>query len=295
MDLAELEIFRAVALEQSVTRAARSLDRVQSNVTTRVKQLEEELGVALFLRDSKRMTLTPEGQRFLAYAEQLLALAEEARQSMRRDVPTGKLRVGSMESSAASRLPRPLARYHGKWPDVQIEIQTGTTQALIDSLLAHRLDCAVVAHPAEGTPATLDMDVLGPGLEGAFLFTEELLLVLPPGHPPVRAPQDILPRSLATFARGCTYRMCAEAWLAGGAETPRPAPNMLELASYHAILACVAAGSAVAILPRSLLALHPDATALQTVPVRTAHTFLVRRSGFITSAYEAFLQELQRG
>lgn len=294
MDLAELEIFRAVALEESVTRAAKTLDRVQSNVTTRVKQLEEELGVALFLRDSKRMTLTPEGQRFLGYTERLLALAEEARQSMRSEVPSGTLRVGSMESSAASRLPRPLARYHGKWPDVEIEIQTGTTQALIDALLAHRIDCAVVAHPSEGAPDTLDMDVLGPGLEGTFLFSEELLLVLPHSHPPVRTPQDIKLRSLATFSRGCTYRLCAEAWLASG-EGPRLTLNVLELASYHAILACVTAGSAVAILPRSLLALHPDAAGLQAVPVRTAHTLLVRRSGFATSAYEAFLTELQHG
>jgi len=294
VDLAELEIFRTVAREESVTRAARALDRVQSNVTTRVKQLEEELGVALFLRDSKRMTLTPEGQRFLGYAEQLLALAEEARQSMRAGEPSGRLRVGSMESSAAARLPRPLARYHGKWPQVQIEIQTGTTQALVDALLAHRIDCAVVAHPGEGAPDTLDMDELGPGLEGSFLFSEELLLVLPPSHPPVRAPQDLVLRSLATFSRGCTYRLCAENWLAGGAG-PRPALNMLELASYHAILACVTAGSAVAIVPRSLLALHPDAAGLQTVPVRTTHTFLVRRQGFTTAAYQAFLQELQHG
>jgi DNA-binding transcriptional LysR family regulator len=294
VDLAELEIFRAVALEESVTKAARALDRVQSNVTTRVKQLEEELGVALFLRDSKRMTLTPEGQRFLGYTERLLALAEEARQSMRGDVPSGTLRVGSMESSAASRLPRALARYHGKWPDVRIEIQTGTTQALVDALLAHRIDCAVVAHPSEGAPDTLDMDVLGPGLEGTFLCSEELLLVLPPSHPPVRTPQDIALRNLATFARGCTYRMCAQDWLASG-EGPRRALNMLELPSYHAILACVTAGSAAAILPRSLLALHPDAANLQTLPVRTAHTFLVRRAGFTTSAYAAFLQELQHG
>ncbi|MGO4325992.1 LysR family transcriptional regulator [Cupriavidus sp. 2TAF22] len=294
MDLAELEIFRAVALEESVTRAAKALDRVQSNVTTRVKQLEEELGVALFLRDSKRMTLTPEGQRFLGYTERLLALAEEARQSMRADLPSGTLRVGAMESSAAARLPRPLARYHGKWPDVRIEIQTGTTQALIDALLAHRIDCAVVAHPGDGAPEALDMDALGPGLEGSFLFSEELVLVLPPSHPPVRSPQDLTLRSLATFSRGCTYRMCIEDWLASS-DGPRPVLNMLELSSYHAILACVTAGSAVAIVPRSLLALHPDTAALQAVPVRTAHTFLVRRSGFMTSAYAAFLRELQHG
>ena len=100
MELAELEIFRAVAREQSITRAAKRLDRVQSNVTTRVKQLEESLGVSLFQRDSKKMLLTPEGGRLLDYADRLLALADEARQSMRSDAPSGPLRLGSMESSA---------------------------------------------------------------------------------------------------------------------------------------------------------------------------------------------------
>ena len=75
MDLSSLEIFRCVAEEQSVTRAAARLQRVQSNVTTRIRQLEEDLGVALFLRDGKRMALTDQGREFLAYAEKLLALA----------------------------------------------------------------------------------------------------------------------------------------------------------------------------------------------------------------------------
>ena len=105
MDLSSLEIFRAVAREASVTRAAQQLQRAQSNVTTRIRQLEEDLGVELFLRDGKRMSLTERGSEFLAYAEQLLALADEARQSMHPAEPGGRLRLGSMESTAASRLP----------------------------------------------------------------------------------------------------------------------------------------------------------------------------------------------
>jgi DNA-binding transcriptional LysR family regulator len=293
VELAELEIFRAVAREQSITRAARVLDRVQSNVTTRVKQLEESLGVSLFLRDSKKMTLTPEGQRLLGYAEQMLALAEEARQAMRADAPSGTLRVGSMESSAATLLPKPLGRYHAAWPEVELNVTTGTTQSLVDAVLDRRLDCAVVAHP--GTSATRDLDIaeLGAGLEGTFLKTEELVLVLPATHPKVRRPQDVTLRHLAAFARGCTYRRCAEAWLEEAGDDVRRSLSVVEMPSYHAILAYVAAGSAVAIVPRSLLALHPDKSEFQTVPVRPAHTFLIRRAGFTTSAYEAFQRELR--
>ncbi len=293
MELAELEIFRAVAREQSVTRAARVLERVQSNVTTRVKQLEEGLGVTLFLRDSKRMTLTPEGQRLLDYAERLLTLAEEARQSMRSDTPSGKLRIGGMESAAATLLLKPLAQYHASWPDVDLIVTTGTTQGLVDAVLDHRIDCAVVAHPGTAAARHTDIRELGEGLEGIFLKTEELVLVLPATHPKVRRPQDVTLRQLAAFSRGCTYRRCAEEWLEQGGDEVRRMLAVVEMPSYHAMLAQVSAGSTVAIVPRSLLAIHPDASGFQTVPVRPVHTFLVKRSGFTTSAYEAFARELR--
>ena len=78
MDLAALEIFRAVAAEGSVTRAAERLGRVQSNVTTRVQQLEEQLGAPLFLREGRRMLLTPAGESLRGYADRLLALLPRA-------------------------------------------------------------------------------------------------------------------------------------------------------------------------------------------------------------------------
>lgn len=295
MELAELEIFRAVAAEQSVTRAARTLERAQSNVTTRIKQLESSLGVSLFHRDSKRMTLTPEGERLLGYADQLLTLAEEARQSMRGAVPSGTLRVGSMESTAAARLPKPLMHYHAAWPDVSVEIQTGTTGALVDDVLNHRLDCALVAHPGTAPARKADMAELGPGLDGTWLYAESLVLVLPAGHPAVHAPDDLRVRQLAVFARGCTYRGVAEAWLQQGSDDTRRQLKVQEMPSYHAILASVSSGAAVGIVPRSLLALQRDESALQVVPLRTVHTYLIRRAGFSTIAFDTFLKALRHG
>jgi len=294
MDLTELEIFRTVAQEQSVTRAAAVLDRAQSNVTTRVKQLEESLGVSLFRRDSKRMMLTPEGQRFLGYANRLLALAEEARQSMQQAVPTGRLRIGSMEAAAASRLPHPLARFHQQWPDVEVEIQTGTTQFLADAVAGHRLDCAIVAHPSPELSRSGPSPDFGAGLEGTYLFTEELVLVVPASHKRVRRPSDLEVRSLAAFARGCTYRQCALDWLGSEGDGVQREIKVLEMSSYHAMLASVSAGAAVAIVPKSLLEQHRYTLDVQTVNLRKVHSYLIRREGFHTVAYEAFLEELQR-
>ena len=111
MNHTTLEIFKTVAQERSVTRAAKRLGRAQSNITTRIHQLEEELGVELFARGNKRMLLSPAGEHFLGYALKILSLAEEARQALHPATPGGNLRMGAMDATAASRLPPLLPRH----------------------------------------------------------------------------------------------------------------------------------------------------------------------------------------
>src|SRR5690242_7854709 len=118
MDLSDLRIFSTVVSEGSVTRAAARLHRVQSNVTTRVRQLEDKLGTSLFIREGKRLHLTPAGQVLLGYADRLLALADEARTAVLDPQPRGTFRLGAMESTAAVRLPEPLSRFHRLYPEV---------------------------------------------------------------------------------------------------------------------------------------------------------------------------------
>ena len=280
MDFVALEIFCAVAAEGSVTRAAQRLQRVQSNVTTRVRQLEDAVGCALFLREGKRIALTPEGQTLLAYAQRLLALAEEARQALQPSQPQGRLRLGAMESTAASRLPGPLARFHGQWPGVALELSTGASQGLLDRLRAHTLDAVLIAWPP-GQPSD-------PALDAVPVFCEELLLALPADHPPISGPQDVQPGTLAAFERGCSYRHIAQQWLA--ARTPPL--QWLELGSYHAILACVAAGNCVGVVPRSVLELARTPPALHLHPLQSVDTLLVRRAGYRSAALDALQQTL---
>src|ERR1700754_2144130 len=91
MDLAALNIFRAVVRENGVTRAAAKLNRVQSNVTTSIKQLKEQLDTPFFIRDGRRLVLTPAGEPLLPYADRLLALADEALHAVRENRPSGRL------------------------------------------------------------------------------------------------------------------------------------------------------------------------------------------------------------
>ncbi|UEP36298.1 LysR family transcriptional regulator [Burkholderia ambifaria] len=286
MDLAALAIFRAVVRENGVTRAAAKLNRVQSNVTTRIKQLEEELGAALFVRDGRRLVLTPAGETLLPYAERLLALADEARHAVREDRPRGRLRLGAMESTAASRLPAVLASYHQAWPEVTLELVTGTTGWLIDKVRAFEIDAALVARPP-APDALLDM------FDTVQVFREELLLLTPRGHPPVRSPRDVMLPTLIAFERGCTYRSHAEQWYA--AHGVKPA-RVLELGSYHAIVACVAAGAGVAVAPRSVLDRQPEVEnlTLHTVPAFDAiDTLLIWRHGHASAALGALRDVLQ--
>lgn len=287
LDLSVLEIFRAVAAEQSITLASRRLGRVPSNVTTRIQQLEQELGVALFSREGKRMRLTREGEVFLTYANRLSALADEARSAMKPSGPVGLFRVGSIESTAASRLPPVLARFHAAWPAVSLQLSTGGTRRLVRGLLAHELDCALVSQPPiEG----IDIGYDAGRLEAESIFTEDLLIVLPPSHPPIATAADIRVDSLAALEPGCTYRAVAEHW-ARNARGLR----VQDLTSYHAMLAVVSAGNAIGVMPRSVLDLLPGGSGVQTHRLGPIKTLLVRRRDEALPAFAAFRQALLQG
>lgn len=239
LDLESLEIFRTVVREGGVVRAAARLNRVQSNVTTRIKQLEERLGVALFRRQGRSLVLSAEGEGLLVHAERLLRLADEAESELRAGPARGPLRLGALESTAGSRLPSILSRYHRLHPGVVIELSTGTTGALLQKVADYRLEAAFVSEPFSA-----------PGLNARPVFEEELVLVTARDHPPVARAADLSRTTILAFSQGCSYRKRLEDWF-GSADLL--AERVLEFASYPAIIACVAAGTGCAIAPRSVL------------------------------------------
>ncbi len=282
MDLSDLRIFCAVVREGSVTRAAGRLHRVQSNVTTRIRQLEEDLAVALFVREGKRLHLAPAGQVLLGYADRLLALADEARRAVQDAKPRGTFRLGAMESTAAVRLPALLTEYHRRHPGVVLELRTGNPQVLGSAILAGELDAALVAEPIADAP-----------FEKTFAFDEELVLVAPQNHPPIGS-KGALPRTIIVFEHGCPHRKRLEDWYAARHEMPE---RTIELASYHAMLGCVVAGMGISLIPRSVLTTFPERKRLSVHELaRTencAQTVLIWRKG-AGSANIGALQELLR-
>lgn len=283
MELSDLRIFCQVAQTQSVTRAAAQLHRVPSNVTTRLRQLEEDIGQALFLRERRGMAITPAGQQLLGYAQRLLDLAQEAHEALQDNTPRGRLRLGAMESTAAVRLPAPLAEYHRRYPLVAMELRTGPSHALLTQVLDGDLDAALVADP---TPHER--------LVSAPAFTEELLLVADAGHRKIRSPDDVAQATLLGFGAGCSYRRKLEDWYRAGATGPH---RLVELSSYHAILACAVAGMGVALVPRALLELFPQRAGLSCHPLpaalRHSRTCLVWRKGTDTPKVQALAHMLR--
>jgi DNA-binding transcriptional LysR family regulator len=282
IELDALQIFKAVVDFGGVTRAAAQLHRVPSNVTTRLKQLEEGLGTKLFHRHSRKLLLSSEGHLLLAYAEQLLRLSSEAELALRSGKPRGKLRLGTLESTAAARLPPVLARYHRANPEVQIELVTGTTCALLEQVSRYAIEAAFVAERFESA-----------GLEMMPVFRERLVVIAPKEITAIKKPGDIQGMTVIAFGVGCSYRRTLEEWLARSKITPE---RVLEFGSYHAIVACVAAGSGIALVPHSVVhALHAERD-VSILPLPTqfteATTFLVWPREHRSAALDALRREL---
>lgn len=285
MDASDLRVFEAVARLGGMNRAAAELHTVQSNVTARVRQLEERLGAALFERHSRGVVLTEAGRRLLPYAQQIKYLLEDARRAVSdTGTPSGKLVIGSLETTAAMRLSPLLSQYIAIYPQVDLVLRTGTTCELIDHVLGNRVEGGFVCGPVDH-----------PELESEIVFREELVLATAPNAGGVEDLMSGGEIKLVVLRAGCSYRQRLEAFLeARGAVTRR----VQEFGTLDAIIACVSAGLGVTLLPRGIvsgpwrdgrLAVHelPDGAG------KVETLFIRRRDRFASSALAAFLDHVR--
>jgi DNA-binding transcriptional LysR family regulator len=285
MEISDLQIFRTVVHKGGVIRAAEHLHRVQSNVTTRIKTLEEDLGVSLFLRERRRLQLTPAGKILLDYADRILSLADEARTALQNNNgPRGVLRLGAMESTAAARLPNPITKFHRSFPEVALELHTGDPRLLIAQLMAGELDAALVAEP-----------VADPRLATLIAFEEELVIVATAGHVGMTSAKDAVKKTMLAFHHGCPHRKRLEDWFERSGVIP---DRIVELGSYHAILGCAIAGMGLALMPRSVLETYTERGKLSihelSPKFRKSRTLLVWRKDLPQANVVAFSEILRR-
>ena len=282
MDAADLRIFEAVARLGGMNRAAAELNTVQSNVTTRIRLLEEDLGAALFERHSRGVTLTPAGRRLLPYAARLRHVLDDARRAVRDDgEPKGPLTIGALETTAALRLSGVLADFAAACPEVDFVLRTGTSCELIEDVLERRVEAAFVCGPVDH-----------PELECEAAFREELVVLTAPS---VRRLDDVIRSAgvrVVVLRAGCSYRQRLEEVLARRGVVGL---RRLEFGTLEAVIGCVAAGLGLTLLPRSLIgpvwqANRVAVHALPTAEARVETLFVRRRDGFVSSALRAFRQ-----
>ena len=248
MDISDLKTLVSVVENGSITKAAKELHRVPSGVTTRILRLEKALGTALFLREKKRLFVSPQGKLLYEYARRILDMLSEAEMQLKEKEPAGAFRIGAMESTAAVWLPKPLAKLHSLYPRLKLELTTGTSRFLYELLLDNRLDAAFVADAGHDDR-----------IERMPAFDEKLVLITPAGHAPVNEPCSIVCGTILVFKGGYSYRSRLIRWFrAYGLEPGR----IIELASFHAIMGGVAAGMGASVVPGALLQLFPDRHAL---------------------------------
>jgi len=286
MNVSDLNLFAAVARHGSITKAARRLNTVQSNVTTRLRLLEEELGVSLFERHHRGVTLTRSGRDLLPYAHQMDVLLQKAREavSMNQTI-RGALRLGSMETTAAARLPALLRAYVPAHRQVDVAIETGTTRTLTQAVLEYRLDGAFVAGP-------VDLDEL----DQTLTFVEELVLVTSPQHRSVASAleEGKIPKAFV-FRVGCSYRQKLERFLAARGLT---LVNQLEMGTLEGILGCVSADLGITMMPFSVVEPYAkrqevEIHRLEPSEARVQTVFITRRDLVRSPALEEFIRILR--
>ena len=283
VDLVQLEIFKAVAEQGSISAAAQHIHRVPSNLTTRIQQLEQDLGVELFIREKHRLRLSPAGWNFLEYTRRILDLVHEARLTVAGEDPQGTFALGSLESTAAVRIPELLAAYNQRYPKVDLDLSTGPSGTMLEGVLGGRLVAAFVDGP-----------VLHPNLEGMPAFEEEMVIIAPLNHPPVGRARDVNGESIYAFRANCSYRHHFENWFVQDKAVPG---KIFEMESYHGMLACVSAGAGLALMPRSMLDSMPGCATVSVWPLaensRYLKTWLVWRRGTVSRSLSVFVKLLE--
>ncbi|MEK8127835.1 LysR family transcriptional regulator [Paenibacillus filicis] len=277
MELTDLKVFITIAEEGSVSRAAERLGYVQSNVTARVRKLEDELGVSLFHRHPKGMSLTEKGSSFQEYASAILHMSEEAVKSVRETpYPSGPLSIGVVETVHCGNFLNALSDYQAKYPEVSLSLGTGSSSELQSKVLNYELDGAFVTG-----------EIISPKLVSAYSEQDELRLLTK--QPDTDYP-DIRQMKWAVSPKGCPFRKVLETWLQSEGI---PLMNMIEIGSLETLLGCVRTGLASTLLPTSVLYGTYEQLGIFPIPekFRFTQTSLIRRDGrFSSKAFTAFVE-----
>lgn len=279
MDLKDLLVFQTIAKCGTVTQAAKELNYVQSNITSRLQKLEEHLQTTLFIRHRRGMSLTPEGRKLLDYSKRILALTEEMEKMIQsKSEPAGEIYIGTVQT--VINLPHILNVYNKKYEQVDLTLSNGVTEDLKEDVLNYKLDGAFVV---ETEPH--------PELETYPVFDEELVLI---SNPEIQSIERAIEQPFLCFSKGCAYRRRLETWLA---HENIPQNKVMELGSFETILSSVAIGLGMTFVPKTSVEnliqkkkVRAHQTPTQFSQIKTV--FIRRKDAPLTTTMEKFIETI---
>jgi DNA-binding transcriptional LysR family regulator len=291
MEVRQLQIFRILADELNFTRTAEKVHTVQSNVTAQIRALEEELGVPLFDRLGRRVTLTDAGRRFQPFAEKALDAMEQGQRAIRAgSEPSGPLRIGSPETILTYRLPPIMRAYRQRFPHVELIFRPNPYDEMTAELEAGKLDLVICMCEAATSPALLS----------AQLQEEKVCFFGHASHPLMRKaavkPVDLEGQTLLLTDPSCGYRKKLDRILA--LEGVHPG-NITEFSSVEAMKPCIAAGMGLGLLPAVVVARELGQRKFKALrwagpPLHIGTYILWHKDKWVSPAMAAFRDQVRR-
>lgn len=291
MHLNQLWVFYQVAKYKSFSQAAEALFLSQPAVSSQVKLLEESYGLKLFDRSGRTIELTNPGEVLLTYAEKIFSLAQEADSVIEeiQGLKAGGIRISASNTLGAYYLPDILDLFRKKHPRIEIRMNVGYTQTVVEEILAFRSDLGLIGR-----------EVVHPNIVVIPLWEEELVLIVPPDHP--FAGREVIDRdelqgeAFIMSEQGSGVREITERLLAGAKVPPKV---VMELGENEAIKRAVASGTGITLI--STAAARRELQAGQIRAVRLAGERILRqfhiihhRDKYLSNLIQAFLEEALR-
>ena len=231
MDSNLLKVFVEVANEKSISKAALNLGFAQSNVTSRIQQLEKSLDICLFHRVPKGVILTTEGEKLYSYAVEIVKKIELANYEMKNINYQKHLIIGSTESNASTRLIPFLLKLNKDFPNMNLELITNTTKETLKNVLNYKVDIAFIS----GEPTNDSLIVLKK-------FEEEIAILEPQ--------KDDSPNVALTFKEGCVYDEFLKSYYQ---QKNIFVEKSLPFGNLETILSCIKVGMGKSLLPMSIV------------------------------------------
>ncbi len=284
MELNQLRTFHLAATEHSFSKAAEILHLTQPAVTQQIKNLEAEMGEALFERLGRSLVLTPAGEALLTFAQPMLNLADQALETVRQYTnERGRLTIGAGSTNTIYRLPNLLQDYHRIYPQVELRIRNGDSELITRLVYENAIDLGLIT-TSNNLPAII---------RTIPLYKDGIWLVAPPNYPSVITPTELAAESLILYRAGSGFRRYLEDQFRSYQFTPRVA---MELESIEAIIRLVRSGLGLAFLPEVAVTEEIANSFLKTMQVegwreisRQTHLIL-RRDKYLSRPIKAFLE-----